>query len=83
MPDVNYPVPALATRFERHTQSCQACLGAYNQLVTIRQASWVGAVTSIALSLLTVGLPHQVFVVSFVLAMAAIAATKSLETRFL
>lgn len=83
MPDVNYPVPALATRFERHTQSCQACLGAYNQLVTIRQASWVGAVTSIALSLLTVGLPHQVFVVSFVLAMAEIAATKSLETRFL
>lgn len=73
----------LSTRFERHTQSCDACRGAYKQVVTVRQASWVGAITSIAFALVTEGQMHLVFVVSFLLAMGAIAVAKNLESRFL
>ncbi|MBE9070605.1 Rieske 2Fe-2S domain-containing protein [Leptolyngbya cf. ectocarpi LEGE 11479] len=72
----------LATRFERHTQSCQACYGAYEQLMTIKQAGWVGAVTSVALALVTEGQVHWVFVVSFLLAMVAIATANQLKSRF-
>ncbi|MBT9317155.1 aromatic ring-hydroxylating dioxygenase subunit alpha [Leptothoe spongobia] len=72
-----------STRFERHTQSCQACRGAYEQLILLRQAGWAGAVTSIALALVTEGPTHMVFVLSFLLAMVAISAARALETRFL
>lgn len=73
----------LSTRFERHTQSCSACRGAYEQLGLIRQAAWVGAVTSVALALVSDGQLKMVFVASFLLAMGAIALAQSLESRFL
>lgn len=86
---VNAKAPAMSpdcqglkTRFERHTQSCQACFGAYKRLMVIRQAAWVGALSSVVLALVTEGQTHMVFVVSFGLAMGAVAIARHLETRF-
>ncbi|MFK8184549.1 MAG: Rieske 2Fe-2S domain-containing protein [Phormidesmis sp.] len=73
---------SIPTRFERHTQSCQACSGAYERINSMKQAAWVGAIASVALALVTEGQMHIFFVVSFLLAMGAISLATRLAARF-
>ncbi len=82
-PPMDHGALGLSTRFERHTQSCTACGGAYKQLGMMRQAAWVGAATSVALALVSDGQVQVVFAVSFLLAMGTVAMAQALASRFL
>lgn len=73
---------AIPTRFERHTQSCQACQGAYDRLISINQIARIGAIISVALALVTEGSMQVIWVVSFLLAMSAISLSTRLAARF-
>ena len=73
---------SIPTRFERHTQSCQACLGTYKRVMFIKQAAYVSAIATLALALVTEGRMHIGFVACFLLAIGTVALTQRLLAHF-
>jgi phenylpropionate dioxygenase-like ring-hydroxylating dioxygenase large terminal subunit len=72
----------LMSRYERHTQQCQACRGAHKRLGQIRQAGQITAVLGLALALVSQGPTKGPIVGIWLLAMAVFAAAERLKTRF-
>lgn len=73
--------PFLDRYTRSHRNSKKSYGQSYKQLASIKQAAWVGTITSVLFALVTEGLAHQVFALSLLLALGALAFTNFLETR--
>jgi len=74
--------PPLMSRYDRHTQQCQACREAYKRLGQIRQAAQITAILGLALALVSQGPIKAPLVGIWLLAMAVFATAERLKTRF-
>ncbi|MEL7037666.1 MAG: Rieske 2Fe-2S domain-containing protein [Cyanobacteria bacterium J06592_8] len=80
--DTIKPLPEkIPSRFERHTQHCQACFGAYQRFIQIKQAGQILAVITLALAVALEGQFQTFFALSFVLSAITVVVSDRLRTR--